>query len=229
MFTGIIRLRGILEELSQEESGVRRMRVRLGEQGADPPGRGVLGSSVAVHGACLTLRRWDSKQRTLEFDLSSETMRCTTFALWTPGSVLHLESSLCMGDPVDGHWVFGHVDGVAVVNSVEEIGETRCISFEFPGIWADYLAPKGSIALDGVSLTINSVTRSGPSVTTPRGSVLASVMIIPETLQRTEFATYGVGRRVHFEVDPVARYLVPLARGGGSSYTACVGEVRDGS
>jgi riboflavin synthase len=155
----------------------------------------VLGESVAVNGACLTVV--EDHGGTFEADVSAETLEKTTLGELAPGAEVNLERSLKVGDRLGGHLVAGHVDGVARLVDVTASGDARRLSFEAPALLAPFIAPKGSVALQGVSLTVNDVSgrRFG-------------VMLIPHTLAVTNLKELRPGSRVNLEIDLVARYVV---------------------
>ena len=167
------------------------------------------GASVAIDGVCLTLTRADNK--TAEFDVIAETLRRSTLADLRPGSKVNLQKCLAVGDRVDGHFVQGHVDAVAKVARVEQsVGESVWWIAMDPASMA-YITPKGSVAVDGISLTVAEV-RDG----------LFSVALIPTSLERTTIGQKRVGSRINIETDILARtvvhYLRALAgRDGGES------------
>jgi riboflavin synthase len=165
-----------------------------------------LGASIACNGACLTVV--DRRPGLFDVEASAETLSKTTLGDWHEGTLVNLERALKMGDELGGHLVSGHVDGVAVVVSVQPEGDSHRIVFEVPPPLARFVAPKGSVALDGVSLTVNEVE-----------GACFGVNIIPHTLQWTNFRailagtnapTFAPGRRVNFEIDMLARYLQRL-------------------
>ncbi|MGQ0750360.1 MAG: riboflavin synthase [Betaproteobacteria bacterium] len=153
------------------------------------------GDSIAVNGVCLTATRLDSNA--FESDVSRETLNCTAgFAQGTP---VNLEKSLRLSDRLGGHLVSGHVDGVATVVSSEAAGDNRAVTFAAPAELAKYIARKGSVAIDGVSLAVNEVDRAH-----------FSVNLVPHTLQLTRLRDLKVGDKVNLEVDLLARYAERL-------------------
>jgi riboflavin synthase len=157
-----------------------------------------LGASIACSGVCLTVV--DKGEDWFAVDVSSETRSRTAQGLWSEGSRLNLERSLRVGDELGGHIVAGHVDGVSEVIEVTPEGGSSRIALRAPDGLGQYIAPKGSIALDGVSLTVNEVSDDG-------GSTLFSVNIIPHTASITTFDNIVVGRQLNVEIDVIARYL----------------------
>jgi len=154
-----------------------------------------LGESIAVNGACLTVVAKSADS--FDADVSIETAEKTTLGRLSLGSELNLERALRVGDRLGGHWVTGHVDGIAKVSSIDHQGDSWRVQLTFAEEHRRFVAPKGSVAVDGVSLTVNEVT----------GSSL-SVMLIPHTRGVTSFKHLRVGGELNLEVDLVARYLV---------------------
>lgn len=156
-----------------------------------------IGASIAHSGVCLTVI--DRGTDWFVVQASTETLTVTTLGSWVPGTRVNLERSLRMGDEIGGHLVSGHVDGVGTVTAIRPEGESIRFVFEAPERLAKYIASKGSIAIDGVSLTVNEVdgNRFG-------------VNIIPHTQQATTFHTYREGTRVNLEIDMLARYVARL-------------------
>ena len=189
MFTGLIRHFGTLESRITRSGGAR-LRIACGAEVLE---RAELGASIAVNGACLTSVVRDD--RAWETELSEETLAKTTLGRLALGSTLHLEPSLCVGDPLDGHLVSGHVDGLgALLERPEGEGLWR---FSMPGFFAPMTAPKGSIAVDGISLTVVDCGRDW-----------FTVALIPETVKRTALADMRTGDPVNLEADPIGRYVV---------------------
>lgn len=156
-----------------------------------------LGDSIAVAGVCLTIN--DLTEGSAIFDLSSETLRRTTLGGKLTGDYVNLEPALRMGDSLDGHMVQGHVEEVVTVLSRHEEGQTVILHLEAPRMQAKYLAPKGSVTLDGVSLTVCEL--SGETF---------SVYLVPYTMQHTTFQYAQVGTNMNFESDCIARYVERL-------------------
>ncbi len=193
MFTGLIRHLGALES-RQARPGGARLRIAAPEavlERAEP------GASIAVNGACLTSVAVDG--RAFEADLSEETLTRTTLGRLLPGARLHLEPALRVGDPLDGHLVSGHVDGVGslLARPHGERGLDEGIwRFSLPAALAPMTAPKGSIAVDGISLTVVDC-----------GSDWFSVALIPETVKRTALRGLRPGDAVNLEADPIGRFV----------------------
>jgi riboflavin synthase len=193
MFTGIIQSMGKIEELSRHDADAR---VRIAADDLDLAAVQV-GDSIAVSGVCLTVVALHKQG--FSADVSAETLRCTTFAALRPGTAVNLEKALTLSTPLGGHLVSGHVDGVAVVKTRSEVGLSLCFAIEVPAPLAKYIAAKGSICVDGVSLTVNEV----------QGAIFA-VNIVPHTLQATTLGALPVGAQVNVEVDLMARYAERL-------------------
>jgi riboflavin synthase len=193
MFTGIITDVGRIEAV--EARGDLRARIACGYDlaGVD------LGASIACSGVCLTVV--DKGDGWFAVDVSAETQSRTAPGLWTEGAALNLERALRVGDELGGHIVTGHVDGIGEVAAVEPVGDSLRIGIVAGPALARYIAAKGSIALDGVSLTVNEVETLGD------GGVAFTVNIIPHTAAQTSFGTIAAGRRVNIEIDVLARYL----------------------
>ena len=188
MFTGLIRHLGTLESRSSRPGGAR-LRIACGPEVLE---RAEPGASIAVHGACLTSVHRD--ERGWETELSEETLAKTTLGQLAQGSTLHLEPALRVGDPLDGHLVSGHVDGVGrLIDRPEGEGLWR---FTLPEALVPMTAPKGSITVDGISLTV--VDCDGESF---------SVALIPETVKRTALGGLKPGAPVNLEADPIGRYV----------------------
>ena len=156
-----------------------------------------LGGSIAVSGVCLTATQFD--RSSFAADVSRETLSLTTLGDWRVGTPVNLEKALLAGQALGGHYVTGHVDGVGRVLSRHDDGRSVRMEFEVPAELGRYIARKGSICIDGVSLTVNRVQGS-----------LFEVYLIPHTLQVTTLARLGTGTRVNLEVDLVARYVERL-------------------
>ena len=191
MFTGIVQSVGTIESVTPLESGVR-LAIEAG--GLDLTDVG-LGDSICVQGACLTVVAVAGRR--LSFDVSRETLDCTA-GLARPGNV-NLEKSLALGDKLGGHLVTGHVDGVGEVLAFDAAGESRLLRVRAPRELARYIARKGSVTIDGVSLTVNRVENAD-----------FEVNLIPHTLEVTTLKRLAPGARVNLEVDLLARYLERL-------------------
>ncbi len=204
MFTGLVEAVGVLRRHAERGGAVRAVvETSLGPL--------VLGESIAVDGACLTVDRIGA--RGFEADMSSETLDKTTLgALEVPARV-HLERATPLGGRMGGHMVLGHVDGVGRVAEAARMGDTVRLGVRAPRDLARFLAEKGSVAVNGVSLTLNRVAGAGPEV-------LFEVMLVPHTLERTRLGDLGPGAAVNVEVDVLARYVArQLEAGGGRTET----------
>jgi len=190
MFTGIIQALGQVSSLENQRDGAR---LRI-DCAALEPERWKAGDSIAVAGCCLTALDIDAKG--FSADLSGETLECTSLGALVEGSAVNLEPALAMGDRLGGHWVTGHVDGLARLVTLTDLGDNHGLDFEVPDDLARYIAPKGSVTLDGVSLTVNRVAGSR-----------FQVNIIPHTWSVTTLGRLGEGDEVNLEVDLLARYM----------------------
>ncbi|HVO31227.1 MAG TPA: riboflavin synthase [bacterium] len=191
MFTGIIEDVGHVKSFEKNGTAARMSVIT---KLARASGIG-LGDSVAVNGCCLTAIRVD--ENGFDADLSAETLSRTTLGLLASGSRVNLERSLPAGGRMGGHVVQGHVDGVGEVASVRADGETRVVTFRAPKETLPFFAEKGSVAVDGVSLTVNGVNADGFHVT-----------LVPFTLEHTTFSALKEGTRVNLETDVMAKYVV---------------------
>jgi riboflavin synthase len=192
MFTGIVAAVGRIAEVSRTAGGVR-LRVDAGSLSLDDV---ALGDSIAVSGVCLTVV--SLHDRAFDVDVSQETLSCV--AGFESGSAVNLEKALRLADRLGGHLVSGHVDGVGRVERFEELGDHRRLEIDLPADLGRYVPRKGSVAVDGVSLTVNEVAGSR-----------FTVNLIPHTLASTTFATLRPGARVNIEVDLLARYIERLS------------------
>jgi len=192
MFTGIITDIGTIEAV--EHRGDLRVTVATGYDTSTID----LGASIACSGVCLTVVDLGPGRFTV--DVSGESVARTAQEQWSEGRKLNLERAMKLGDELGGHIVTGHVDGVAEVVNVETAGDSRTVSFRVAGDLAPFVAPKGSITVDGVSLTVNTVV-DGPEGTT------FTVNLIPHTQEVTTLGDLAVGQAVNIEIDVLARYL----------------------
>jgi riboflavin synthase len=159
-----------------------------------------LGDSIAVNGVCLTVVAKALKQ--LTFDISPETIDCTTFSRTRPGQPVNLERALRLGDRLGGHIVSGHVDCVAVIVGRREISSNHVFSFRLPGKFSRYVIEKGSVTIEGISLTVNSVAED-----------VFSVNIIPHTVEHTTLQFKKPGDDVNIETDIIGKYIERLMTG----------------
>ena len=197
MFTGIITGQG---EIIDRKGGVFTVR-------SPYPADGIaLGASISHDGCCLTVTSLnaDAEGSIYTLDVSNETLSKTTLDNWKSGTIVNLERALKAGDELGGHIVAGHVDGVARIVDIRADGDSRRFTFEVPAALARYIAPKGSVALDGTSLTVNEVTD------TKEGGNRFGINLIPHTLTVTTWGRKKPGDAVNLEVDLVARYVARL-------------------
>ncbi len=194
MFTGIIREVGSVESVERTSDGAR---VRVGAEVADELPEG---GSVSVNGVCLTVAA--GTEGGFEADVMNQTLSLTTLGTLHAGDRVNLEPPLRAGEPLGGHLVQGHVDGTGRVTSVSDDGFARRVSVEVPDQLRRFIAEHGSVAIDGVSLTVAALTADG-----------FEVSLIPETLERTTLGGVGEGSEVNLEVDVVARYAERLMQG----------------
>jgi riboflavin synthase len=192
MFTGIISDVGRV--LTVEERGDRRLRIACGYDMAGVD----LGASIACSGVCLTVV--DKGEDWFAVDVSLETVSRSAPDLWQEGARLNLERALRLGDELGGHIVTGHVDAVGEVEAAAEIGGSVRLALIAPVELAGFIAPKGSIALDGVSLTVNEVEPVSDGLR-------FTVNIIPHTAEQTSLSDAAAGRKVNIEIDVLARYI----------------------
>lgn len=193
MFTGIIEGLGTLAATEQRGGDVR-LTVRVGTL---PFTQVQLGESIAVNGVCLTVIAFDADS--FQADASNETLALTTLGGLAPGAPLNLERAMRPTDRLGGHLVSGHVDGMGEVLEIREDARAQCWRFSAPAPLLRYIARKGSICVDGVSLTVNAVDDAG-----------FEVALIPHTVSHTAFAQTRVGDPVNLEIDLVARYVERL-------------------
>ena len=192
MFTGIITDIGRIEAV--EQRGDTRLRIACGYDMAGVD----LGASIACSGVCLTVV--DKGEGWFAVDVSAETLKRSVPGMWAEGRRLNLERALKVGDELGGHIVTGHVDGIGEVEATHEVGGSIRVTIIAGDEIAPYVAAKGSIAIDGVSLTVNEVENLSDGVR-------FAVNIIPHTAERTTFADLRAGDRVNLEIDILARYL----------------------
>ena len=217
MFTGITNDLGKVIEVHEKAEDLRRITIECSYN----PDSIEIGASIACSGICFTvvdrgrplptlprLRGRVGRASTFAVDAAAETLRMTTAKDWRRGTKVNLERSLRLGDELGGHMVSGHVDGIAEVVARDDFLDSASLSFRVPGALSRFIAAKGSVALDGVSLTVNEVKAD-----------TFSVLIIPHTMQVTTLGTLQPGARVNIEVDQMARYAARLldhVRTGGA-------------
>ncbi len=190
MFTGIISEVGRLAVCQHRQGSDGRFEITAPKTSQ----RLAVGASVSCNGVCLTAI--DVKDDRFAVTVSAATMSCTTCNTWLVGEAVHLEPALRVGDELGGHFVFGHVDAVGFVDDVQPVDDSLCLSFALDKALSPYIAVKGSIAVDGVSLTVNQAEMGR-----------FRVNIIPYTQRATNFASLKPGDRVNIEVDMLARYV----------------------
>jgi riboflavin synthase len=197
VFTGIVNDLGEILEVDERADGLRRLTVACSYD----PETIDIGASIACSGPCLTVVEWGRRGNRGYFavDVAAETLRVTTAGSWQRGTRLNLERSLRLGDELGGHLVSGHVDGIADLLARDDLPDMARLSLQAPAALARFIATKGSVALDGVSLTVNEVA----------GDTF-SVLLIPHTLKVTTFGGLRAGARLNLEVDQMARYAARL-------------------
>jgi len=193
MFTGIITDIGTIRSI--ERRGDLRVIIGCNED-MDTV---AIGASIACSGACLTVVEKGADW--FAVDMSAETVACTAKDLWKEGGRLNLERALKVGDELGGHIVTGHVDGVGTVTNIQTEGDSHRVEIAVPPAIAPLIAAKGSIAVDGVSLTVNTVADGND------GTTRFSINLIPHTWDVTTLGTFVEGREVNLEIDVLARYL----------------------
>jgi riboflavin synthase len=193
MFTGIVQSTGEIKAITPRGGDVEIVIASPTLDFANV----VIGDSIAVNGCCLTVTRLE--EDSFAADASRETLNVTTLGHWNVGTSVNLEKALCAGQALGGHYVTGHVDGVARVTSLQTDARSTRMEFEVPSSLAKYIAKKGSACIDGVSLTVNEVSER-----------TFSVNLIPHTLAVTVLKDYRIGTPVNLEVDIIARYLERL-------------------
>lgn len=189
MFTGLVECTGRVLELTPIEQGARyTLEIPFADELA-------LGDSVAVNGCCLTVDRIEGKR--VEFDLLTQTLRVTSLGQLKPGSICNLERAMGGSGRFGGHFVMGHVDTTGEVVSTTPVGQDHCVRVRIPSEYTRYTIDKGSIAIDGISLTIANIID---------GNIL-EFWITPHTWQRTNMHAYAPGTIVDIEVDMIAKYV----------------------
>ncbi len=200
MFTGIIQAVGKIEAIEKKQTDCK-LKIQVGELDMSTVN---LGDSIAVNGVCLTAIEFD--QHSFSADVSNETLSLTTLGELAIGSAVNLEKALSLSTPLGGHLVSGHVDGVGKVVKRWTDGRSERFSIEAPASLAKYIAQKGSICVDGISLTVNAVN----------GAVF-ELNIVPHTLEQTTMGQFQNGQAVNLEVDLLARYLERLMLGDAAA------------
>ncbi len=198
MFTGLVEAVGVVRS-ARTRGGVRELEV---ESPLDPASL-TRGASIAIQGVCLTLTQAGAQNGRFRVEAGPETIRRTTLGSWRAGDRVHLERALRLGDRLGGHIVQGHVDGTGELLRSGRTGGAWSMEIGLDSAWMRYVVEKGSIAVDGVSLTVAKRRRGR-----------FKVQIIPATAQATLLATYRPGRRVNIEVDIMAKYAESILRSG---------------
>ena len=191
MFTGIITDQGRIAALTQQGDLLARITCAYDTSRID------IGASIACDGVCLTVVALGEDW--FEAQISAETVSKTNLDTWAPGRIVNLERALRVGDELGGHIVSGHVDGVATVIAMHDEGDSTRVTLRAPDALARFIAPKGSVALNGTSLTVNDV--SGPEF---------GINFIPHTKEVTTWGRVKTGDRVNLEIDTLARYVARL-------------------
>ncbi|MGB0855339.1 MAG: riboflavin synthase [Pikeienuella sp.] len=199
MFTGIITAVG--EIVAVEGTHDKTIRIACDYSAATI----VQGASIACAGVCLTVTDFGAEGDGAWFaaDVSAETLSKTTLGAWVPGARVNLEKALKVGDELGGHIVTGHVDGVGEITALRDDGESLRVSVTAPAEIAKFIAQKGSVTMDGASLTVNEVD-----------GATFGVNLIPHTREVTTFGAFEVGQKVNLEIDVLARYVARLGEVG---------------
>lgn len=198
MFTGIVTDIGKVLELEQRGDLRARIGTAYDIDGID------IGASIACNGVCLTvIALGRDPQNWFDVEISAESVGLTNIGDWQQGSRLNLERALKVGDELGGHIVSGHVDGVAEVIAMKDEGDSTRVTFRAPDDLARFIAPKGSVALNGTSLTVNEVD-----------GATFGINFIPHTKQATTWGDVSVGDRINLEIDTMARYVARLREFG---------------
>ncbi len=202
MFTGLVETKGTVDRITHSGAASGATDTRLVIRGELGPEALALGESIAVDGVCLTVAAIGKPGPGLcvfEADASAETLAKTTVGALKPGAHVNLERAMPLGGRMGGHIVSGHVDGVATIAEKSPLGGAVKVTFQLPDELARYVAPKGSICVSGVSLTVNNVE-----------GARFDVLLVPHTREKTSLDALPVGARVNIEVDLLARYVARL-------------------
>lgn len=198
MFTGLIETTGMVQRIEVGASGMKRVLVVPQQEGFTA----VLGDSIAVDGCCLTVAGFEAKG--FWFDVSSETLSKTIIDQYKPQTAVNLERAMRLGDRLGGHMVSGHVDGLGEVKQVTKNPEGTLVTVTVPAATAKLIVPKGSICINGVSLTVNQVA--------VKSQVEVSLMLIPVTLAKTNLQYVAAGQKVNFELDLIGKYIAQMVQ-----------------
>jgi riboflavin synthase len=193
MFTGIIQAKGRVKDITHSDKGA----LFVFESDSLDMSSVSIGDSIAVNGVCLTVI--DFRDSNFSADVSQETLDCSIFDKLQIGQNVNLEKSLRLNQGIDGHLVSGHVDGIGKIDSITSEGESTRINIEIDQSLEKYVAKKGSICINGVSLTVNSIENN-----------IIGINIVPHTFTLTTFGELEVGARVNIEIDIIARHLEKL-------------------
>jgi riboflavin synthase len=194
MFTGIVETTGTVQSVAFREGGARFV-VQVGPMAREL----ALGESVAVNGCCLTVTEFDAEGGTADFDLLSETLRVTSLGRLGEGSLVNLERALRIGDRLSGHFVQGHVDATASVITLDRVGKDHQFTVGLPAEWARLVVHKGSVCIDGMSLTVAELAADR-----------MTFWITPHTFAVTNLRALKVGDAVNLEFDMLAKHLERL-------------------
>jgi len=193
MFTGIIQAKGRVKEVTHSDKGA----VFVFDSDSLDMSSVSIGDSIAVNGVCLTVT--DFCDTNFSADVSQETLDCSIFDKLQKGQNVNLEKSLRLNQGIDGHFVSGHVDGIGIVDSIYSEGESKRINISINQNLEKYVAKKGSVCINGVSLTVNSIENN-----------IIGINIVPHTFAVTTFRELEIGSRVNIEIDIIARHLEKL-------------------
>jgi riboflavin synthase len=193
MFTGIIQAKGRVKEVTHSDKGA----VFVFDSDSLDMSSVSIGDSIAVNGVCLTVT--DFCDTNFSADVSQETLDCSIFDKLQKGQNVNLEKSLRLNQGIDGHFVSGHVDGIGIVDSIYSEGESKRINISINQNLEKYVAKKGSVCINGVSLTVNSIEKN-----------IIGINIVPHTFAVTTFGELEIGSRVNIEIDIIARHLEKL-------------------
>lgn len=200
MFTGLVSDVGHVKSV-EDRNGLRRIRV----EGVYPASAIQMGASIQHSGVCLTVVEFGERAGGSWWVVEAipETLARTTLGQWQAGSRVNLELSLKLGDELGGHLVYGHVDGLGELSQIRQVGESRVLRVSVPGELSKFFAEKGSVTIDGVSLTVSAVSAA-------KGDAWFEVSLIPHTLSVTTLGGLSQGDKVNLEVDMLARYVARM-------------------